>query len=239
MGLFDIFKSKKQNNNSTPPTPNTTKPKGGFDNLPLYEHISGIDCFDIHSKRYNDLQIKIGDHLQVLFMPSAISNAIDAVVCFENKKLGYLPHNIGKWLRLFYSKNDNECIVDNVILGDKNELFVKINLPYKNIDKNLPLKTNLVGVTFDNRQNALNQSIIGDVVTIKHEPTAEYPNILKVYNQKLNQCVGVIPDDTATKYVKKYKQGCMFSGVIYSLYGGNYTQNIGVDIVILDNIKEV
>ena len=157
MGLFDMFKSKKQNNNSTPPSQNTIKPKGGFDNLPLYEHISGVDCFDIHSKRYNDLQIKIGDHLQVLFMPGAISNAIDAVVCFENKKLGYLPHNIGKWLRLFYSKNDNECIVENIILGDKNELFVKIKLPYKNIDKNLPLKTNLVGVTFDNRQNALNQ----------------------------------------------------------------------------------
>ena len=67
MGLFDMFKSKKQNNNSTPPSQNTIKPKGGFDNLPLYEHISGVDCFDIHSKRYNDLQIKIGDHLQVLF----------------------------------------------------------------------------------------------------------------------------------------------------------------------------
>ena len=48
MGLFDMFKSKKQNNNSTPPSQNTIKPKGGFDNLPLYEHISGVDCFDIH-----------------------------------------------------------------------------------------------------------------------------------------------------------------------------------------------
>lgn len=235
MGLFDIFKKKPQQTKMQ----DTSKPQGGFDNLILYPHIMSVDCFDIQYKRYSGLQIKSGDRLQISFLPSVISNAIDAVVSLNNIKLGYLPYNIGKWLRLFYGKNDNDCIVDNLILGDKNELYVNVKLPYQNNDKNLPLKTNLVGVTFENRQDILKQSIIGDILIIKHEPTTTYPNILKVYNKRLNQCIGVLPDDTAIKYVKKYKQGCMFSGVIFSLYGGNYTQNIGVDIVMLDNLKEV
>lgn len=239
MGLLGFLRNKQQkDNNVTQISSGITMPQSGFAYLPVYNHIVSVDCFNTCFKRYDDLQIKIGDRLQIVFMPSAISNSLDAVICIENKKLGYLPHKEEKWLRLFYGKNENSCVVEDVKFGDENELFVNIKLPYKNKDINLPLQVKLVGVTFEDRQHTLKQSVIGDILTIKHEPTTEYPNTLKVYNQRLNKCIGVVPDDTATKYIKKYKQDCNFSGVIYSLFGGNGNQNIGVDIVVLDNLKE-
>ena len=116
------------------------------------------------------------------------------------------------------------------------KLYVSIKLPYDNNDKNLPLKISLVGVSFNGRQKNIKFSIKGDLLTIKHEPTNNYQNTIKVYNNRLGLDIGVLPDETSTKYLKKYKENCIFSGVITSIYGGE--ANLGVDIVILKNINE-
>lgn len=203
--------------------------------LPLYDFDVPIDCFDIYLKRNNDLQINIGDTINFRFEPSAISNSIDAVAYLNNIKIGYLQHKEAKWLRVLCGEKTFTCTISRF---DKEnfKLYVSIKLPYDNNDKNLPLKISLVGVSFNGRQKNIKFSIKGDLLTIKHEPTNNYQNTIKVYNNRLGLDIGVLPDETSTKYLKKYKENCIFSGVITSIYGGE--ANLGVDIVILKNINE-
>lgn len=226
MGLFSI-KNKQKDVQATPKQAN-------FENLPLFDKVVAVDCFNNYFNKYDNLHIQNGTLLKIAFEPSVVSNSIDAVVYLDNYKLGYLPYGDGKWLRLFFKDKTNFCEVVDVQMVDDVKLLVKIKTPYENLTNNLPLQIKLVGVTFENRQEYLKQSFKGDLLLIKHEPTAQYPNLIKVYNTNINQCVGVIPDITAAHLIKKFKQNCSFNGVIYSLYGA---QTIGVDIVILN--KEV
>lgn len=232
MGFFkNLFKKVKQ---EVDEQSNDTKQE----TMQLYDYEVPIDCFDIHIKRHNNITIEVDDVITIKFEPSAISNAIDAVAYYNNVKVGYLQHKEAKWLRILLGKNDFNCIVSKYD-KENQELFIKIQLPYDINDKNLPLQIKLVGVTFENRQDTIKQSKVGDLLIIKHEPTQEYPNIVNVYNKRLNKSIGVLPDDSATKYIKKYKSNCEFNGVITSIFGGNYNPNYGVDIVMLKLVADI
>ena len=124
--------------------------------------------------------------------------------------------------------------VENI--DGKYDVYIDIELPFKK-DSKLPMLTKLNGVTFNNRQDALAASVVGDTVQIRHNPTAEYPNTVEVFNVALNVSVGVIPSENGEILLKKYKAGCKFDGVITSIYGGGAGRNYGVDIMILSQTE--
>ncbi|MDR2202079.1 MAG: hypothetical protein LBP26_04880, partial [Clostridiales bacterium] len=56
----------------------------------------------------------------------------------------------------------------------------------------LPARTKVVGVTFENRQTLLSRSRGGDAVTVEHKPTAEYPEAAEVISGVFYKTLGYI-----------------------------------------------
>ncbi|MCM1220643.1 MAG: hypothetical protein NC548_39760 [Lachnospiraceae bacterium] len=160
---------------------------------------------------------------------------IDANCYVGNVKIGLFQY--GKYLRALYGTVDYPFTLASVEnIDGKYEVYIDIDLPFKK-DSKLPMSTKLNGVTFNNRQDALAASDVGDTVQIRHNPTDEYPNTVEVFNVALNASVGVIPSENGEKLLKKYKAGCKFDGVITSIYGGGAGRNYGVDIMILSQTE--
>ncbi len=202
--------------------------------LPTYKNIVKLTVFE---NRVEGILINAGDPCVIKFESDAImlsSNGnpiIDANCYIGEIKIGLFPYC--KQLRAVYGKADYNCRIASCdIIDGKHDIRVEIDMPFIP-DKKLPIQTKINGVTFDDRQSIIAASVVGDMLTIKHAPTAEYPNTVAVYNNALNGCIGVVPSDIAEKILKKYKDGCAFDGVITSIYGGGSGKNFGVDIMIL------
>lgn len=226
---------------SNPLTPPKTSPAPDVSNtrrtpqpLPTYPAKIKIVVFE---RRIADVDVKSGDACIIKFeknsfMTTENGNAIIDASCYVNgQKIGEFPY--GRQLRAAYGNREYNCkIASHQIVDDKHEVYVDIDLPFV-VDNKLPLVTNLVGVTFENRQAHIAASVVGDMLSIVHTPTDEYPNTIQVYNTAINACIGVLPNSIDVKLVKKYKTGCEFSGVISSIYGGAGGKNYGIDIVVL------
>ena len=188
-------------------------------------------------KRVDEMTLSAGDDCVIKYenSPVMVSSGgypmIDALVYKGDKKVGIFHY--GKYLRAIYGAVDYPCKIASVEKIDgKYNILIDIDLPFKK-DSKLPLITKLNGVTFGERQKALAASVVGDAVVVRHSPSPEYPNTLEVFNSALDASIGVIPSESAEKLLKKYKSGCVFCGVITSLYGGGVGKNFGVDITIL------
>lgn len=107
-------------------------------------------------------------------MTTENGNAIIDASCYVNgQKIGEFPY--GRQLRAVYGNREHNCkIASHQIVDDKHEVYIDIDLPFV-IDNKLPLVTNLVGVTFENRQAHIAASVVGDMLSIVHTPTDEYP----------------------------------------------------------------
>lgn len=207
--------------------------------LPTYKNIVKLSVFE---NRVAGVPINAGDPCIIKFESDAIMRSsngnpiIDANCYIGEIKIGLFPYC--KQLRAVYGKADYNCRIASCdIIDGKHDIRVEIDMPFIP-DKKLPIQTKINGVTFDNRQSIIAASVVGDMLTVKHAPTAEYPNTIAVYNNALNGCIGVVPSDVAEKILKKYKDGCAFDGVITSIYGGGVGKNFGVDIMILTKRAE-
>ena len=216
------------------PSTEFTQPQRAPAPLPKYPTKIKIVVFD---RRIADVDVKTGDSCIIKFEKNAFmtterGNAITDANCYvAGQKIGEFPYN--RQLRAVCGNGDYTCtIASHQVVDGKHEVYVDIDLPFI-LDGKLPLVTNLVGVTFENRQKYIAASVVGDILSIKHTPTDEYPNTMQVYNTAINECIGVISSDIDVKLIKKYKTGCEFSGVISSIYGGAGGKNFGVDIVLL------
>lgn len=219
---------------SAPSDTSLTEPSAQKNNstLPKYNNVVKITVFE---NRIKDIKINVGDDAIIKFEKDAIMRSsngnaiIDANCYIGDIKIGLFPY--AKSLRLVNGLSDYPCKVASVEnKDDKTIIFVSVDLPFM-IDAKLPLAVNLVGTSFDNRKDIIKNSNVGDCLRLVHEPTAEYPNVIKVYNDCADGCIGVIPKEIDEKLIKKYKVGCELYGVITSIYGGG-NKNYGVDIMI-------
>lgn len=182
--------------------------------------------------------IAVGDRGVVRFEKSSIftssngSAHIDGACYVNDIKVGYFPYE--KSLRLSSGTDDRSFTVSNID-ADNNVVYINIDLPFV-IDSKLPYTTKLNGVTFNNRQNAIAESVVGDRLLIKHTPTDDFPHTIEVYNSVTNKSIGVLPNENAEKILKKYKDGCRFDGVITAIFGGNDGRNYGVEVMLLAKI---
>ena len=210
----------------------TTTPKKRAE-LPKYNNNVKITVFE---NRIKDIKINIGDDVLIKFEKDAIMRSsngnaiIDANCYIGDVKIGLFPY--AKSLRLINGLSDYPCKIASVDnKDDKTIIFVNVDLPFM-VDAKLPLVVNLVGTSFENRNEIIKNSNVGDCLRLVHEPTTEYPNVIKVYNTCADGCIGVIPKEIDEKLIKKYKSGCELLGVITSIYGGSNNKNYGVDIMI-------
>lgn len=96
-----------------------------------------------------------------------------------------------------------------------------------------PINTKIVGVTFEGRQQHLQDSSVGDELKIRHAPTDKYPNTFEVENVEIGEVLGSLRAELADKLLDEYGDGCEFSGEITDITGGTQSKpTLGCNIVI-------
>lgn len=95
-----------------------------------------------------------------------------------------------------------------------------------------PLYTKAVGVTYDNCQERIQKSKVGDPLIIKHKPTEEYPNSTDIINARTRGRIGRISSDLAWELLGEFDEGFVLDGIIADITGGNGGQNFGCNIEI-------
>lgn len=96
----------------------------------------------------------------------------------------------------------------------------------------LPHFTKAVGVTFDNCQERIQKSKVGDPLIIKHKPTEEYSESTDIINARTRGRVGRISSDLSWELLGEFDEGFVLDGVIADITGGNNGQNFGCNIEI-------
>lgn len=113
---------------------------------------------------------------------------------------------------------DNNTSSDNENVDD--EFVIKTSFTHNFVDVELPMFTKLVGVTFDNRQENIKNSQIGDDILITHKPTAEYPEATIAINTRTNQILGSIKKDLAKMLVLEFENNFVLIGKIADITNG-------------------
>lgn len=99
----------------------------------------------------------------------------------------------------------------------------------------LPLFTKVVGVTFNDCQENIKTSKIGDELIIKHTPSEKYPESTAVINKRTNKMLGHIRKDIAISLVKEFKNNFVLVGEIADITGGNVGESYGCNIKIKED----
>ena len=106
-----------------------------------------------------------------------------------------------------------------------------INSPVVKID--FPIFTKAVGVTFDNCQENIQKSNVGDPLLIKHKPTEEYPESTDIVNARTRKRVGRLKSDLAWEFLGEFDERFTLDGEIADITGENDGQNYGWNIKII------
>jgi type II secretory pathway pseudopilin PulG len=96
-----------------------------------------------------------------------------------------------------------------------------------------PIFTKAVGVSFDNCQENIQKSNVGDPLLIKHKPTEEYPESVDVINARTRKRIGRIKSDLAWEFVGEFDERFTLDGEIADITGGSDGQNYGCNIKIV------
>lgn len=95
-----------------------------------------------------------------------------------------------------------------------------------------PIYTKARGVTFDGRQELLDDSSVADDLIIVHRPTIKYPERMEIINESIGRVIGNIGAELAKSLVEEYGEGCKFYGMIEDITGGQDGQNLGCNLSI-------
>ena len=113
----------------------------------------------------------------------------------------------------------------NKILEEQAESTIVSNVEF-------PIYTKVRGVTFNNRQQYLEDSCQYDDILIKHIPQINYPEAMIVVNQRTEDILGHLSADLANQLLNVYGKGCKFYGIIEEITGGGNDKNLGCNISI-------
>lgn len=102
-----------------------------------------------------------------------------------------------------------------------------------------PFHTKAVGVTFDDCQEHIQKSKVGDPLLIKHKPTEEYPESTDIINRRTRARIGRVKSKLAWEFLIAFDEGFVLDGVISDITGGGDDQNLGCNIeVVGEHINE-
>lgn len=102
-----------------------------------------------------------------------------------------------------------------------------------------PFHTKAVGVTFDDCQEHIQKSKVGDPLLIKHKPTEEYPESTDIINRRTRARIGRVNSNLAWEFLIAFDEGFVLDGVIANITGGGDDQNLGCNIeVVGEHINE-
>lgn len=103
-------------------------------------------------------------------------------------------------------------------------------------EKNRPTEEwidKVVGVTFENRQEHLENSEDGDPIYITHLPSVDYPFAVGVFNERTDEMLGHLKSELARELIDDYGYGFKFQGEILEITGGG-ERNYGCNIKFYD-----
>ncbi|MDE6200339.1 MAG: hypothetical protein K2M47_00695 [Clostridiales bacterium] len=99
----------------------------------------------------------------------------------------------------------------------------------------LPLHTKAVGVSFDDRQECIKASSVGDVLTIKHTPLAKFPEASIVVNDRTGKTLGSVKKELALQLLDEFGDGFVLRGSITDITGGtDGKESVGCNIEITE-----
>ena len=197
-----------------------------------------------HNRKMEESE-KRGEADAALIDESELSNAIDELQKQCDKKENYYNGTTNKASRiaaaydLMYTNAKLRAAIKRkmkILRPDaqfSNEAAVNITIGIER-DIELPLYTKAVGVTFDNRQEYIRESKIGDPLFIKHIPSEQFPNSCDIINIRTNQSLGRIKSELADRLIDTFGQQFILNGKIAEITGGTSDrENFGCNIQIL------
>lgn len=103
---------------------------------------------------------------------------------------------------------------------------------YSNYSIEFPIYTKARGVTFEGRQELLEESSVADDLIIEHRPTKKYPERMIIINKSIGEEIGNVSADLARALVEEYGEGCKFYGMIADITGGEDKRYLGCNFSI-------
>lgn len=99
----------------------------------------------------------------------------------------------------------------------------------------LPLHTKAVGVTFDDRQECIKASTVGDALTVKHAPSAKFPEASVIINDRTGKTLGSVKKELSLQLLDEFGDRFVLRGTITDITGGSDgKESVGCNIVITE-----
>lgn len=134
----------------------------------------------------------------------------------EAKTLNIEP-TIGAW-----TDEDDESDDEDIDIAIKNSV-------------SLPLHTKAIGVTFDDRQECIKTSTVGDALTIKHTPSAKFPEASVIINDRTGKTLGSVKKELSLQLLDEFGDRFVLRGTITDITGGSDgKESVGCNIVITE-----
>lgn len=154
------------------------------------------------------------------------------ILCFSSGgEIGYLPDHAIEMRRGKYLIK-----IEDIPYNENTDKYAVVIAAYPlkagGASVTFPVHTKIRGVTFEGRQVYLSESRAGDVLTVRHAPTKEYPNTIAVINTRTGKTLGNIGSDLAESLIGAYGAGCAFNAEILEITGGADGAKYGCNIVI-------
>lgn len=151
----------------------------------------------------------------------------------DSWNIGYLPEKVGDTLQ-----GKLHIEIDSIKENSEGIYSVKVAI-YKPINKiHFPIRTKVVGVSFDDRQDCIKASKEHDTLTIKHSPLAKYPEASLIINDRTGKTLGSVRKELAQDLLDNLGKGFVLCGEVDEITGGSDGKEyVGCNIII-KNIKQ-
>ena len=160
-----------------------------------------------------------------------------STICTPPSRLPLLPcssvQSFSPFLRLWQQIKKNKQIIKKLPSPPPPKNQVINNLPRErtpdvSIDTqgisasldNAEIHTKAVGVTFDDCQDNIGASVIGDKLVIKHAPVDKYIESTDIINARTNKRIGRIKKELAFELLDQFGKGFSLDGEITDITGG-------------------
>lgn len=198
-----------------------------FSNTP--DIVVTLICNRNEEMQRNIEDCKVGDDVAIEY---GIDN--DLYLCsVDGGDIGYLPEKVGDDLQ-----GSLHLEIADISQDDDTDVYsVKVAI-YKPRGVQLPIKTKAVGVSFDNRQDCIKESKVGDALTIKHAPLNKYPEASLIINDRTGKTLGSVKSELSHDLLSEFGNGFVLRGKIIDITGGeDGKEYVGCNIKITDVAK--